>query len=48
MFNMNRDTPFLLRALVPLAFIACLVGLCWLGTEAMKELIAGAAHNIKK
>jgi hypothetical protein len=37
-----------MRLIIPVAMLACLVGLCWLGTEAMKELIAGAAHNIKK
>lgn len=48
MFNIDRDDPLIVRLIPPVLFLACLVGLCWLGTEAMKELIAGAAHNIKK
>jgi TRAP-type C4-dicarboxylate transport system permease small subunit len=44
----DRDDPLIMRLIIPVAMLACLVGLCWLGTEAMKELIAGAAHNIKK
>lgn len=48
MFNIDRDDPLIIRLIPVVLFLACLVGICWLGTEAGKELLAGMAHNIKK